>query len=202
MLSVEVQSDKRLIVSLSSNVSYLLIGKSKEDSKQSLLESYIMSPSVDKRRIGFVLTVLGNHTRAADSTTLTATFSVSAPGAEDQDVTVQTQLEPYPSCRHTQVEGIEATVVHTSTEMRLRMVAKDTDGFLVTKTNCKFSIELVYESTVAATNVTLAVVRNSSSPSEYYANILPDHILREGLYLVNVHMHQAWNDAEDRKSTV
>ena len=42
------------------------------------------------------------------------------------------------------------------------------------------------------------MVRNSSNPSEYHADILPQHIRREGVYRLIVLMYQAWNDVDDQ----
>ena len=81
-LSIEVQSDEQVNLSMSSDVPYLLLGKTTELSKQSLMELYEMSPSVDQKSVVFTLTILRDHMYAADSTILKAALSVSAPGAE------------------------------------------------------------------------------------------------------------------------
>ena len=199
-MSIQAQSDTQLNVTMFSSAVYMRISNVKEDGKQRLMVPYAMSTIKDTRTHDFVLAILGNDINAPDSTTPEAIFSVRAPGMEDRNVTVRVDLQPYPSCRHTNVgtEDITATVVHDQTGIRIRMIARDTDGFIVTKTLCEFTIELVYEGVLPASNVTLAVVRNSSNPSEYHADILPQNIRREGVYRLIVLMHQAWNDVDDR----
>ena len=198
-VSIQAQSDTQLNVTMPSSAPYMRISKAKEDGKQRLWVPYAMSTIEDTRTQDFVLTIIGSAINLSDSTIPEALFSVSATGAQDRNVKVRVDLQPYPSCRHTDVgtEGITATVVHDQAGMRIRMIARDTDSFIVTKTLCKFTVELVYEGVLPALNVTLAVLRNSSNPSEYYADILPRSIRREGVYRLIVLMHQAWND-DDR----
>ena len=182
---VEAQSEATFNATVTTNAPFVVI-----NGKQSFQQEYALSPAKPQRTNMFELTVLGSKTRWADTEDAKiALVKVEAPQgraaeAGAQTLKVHTTLAPYGSCKHTSVsiEGLQqAPIDHTKADIRLDVVAKDSDGFLISNTpfntplNTRIVPLLVYHSgSKLAEPVSLAssVVQDSKNKSRYTLVIL------------------------------
>ena len=122
----------------------------------------------------FVLTL--SASKQPDSAKPKGNILVSAAGAVAQSVAVSMNIEPYPSCQHTNVKLSGPSVAaHDTANISLEIIAIDTDGLPITETPCKVAANLVYDNRSSAE---LAIHRNGS---RYTADLPLALLQRKGM---------------------
>lgn len=195
-LAVIAQSEVSFNVTFHTPAAYLVV-----DSTGS--RQYEMSRRNSEKTKHFSLTVLGQYTNWSDSETKKAFVHVSALHATktgNEMTTVEISLAPYGSCQHTSVsiKGIDAPLTHLRAHVMLVMVAKDSDGLLISKTpfntqsNTRFNLSLVYK----GESTQLNIVRDALNGSQYSATVPLPNLRRQGTYQVKITMENAWDERE------
>ena len=144
----------------------------------------------------------GSRTKWSDALSRQAFVRVSY-GGKTKSLQVTVILQPYGSCQNTMVwiDGINQAADHLSANIRVHLVAKDTDNYLITTTpfntanNTYFKVLLGYPG--SSTRV-LDIVRDSTNGSLYSAAVPRAAIEREGAYELSVRMDRAWAGDESK----
>jgi hypothetical protein len=96
---------------------------------------------------------------------------------------VNVDVKPFGSCEHSNVTmtGMSnMTLLHDSTaDLKVQMVARDTDGHTIVRTACEFKVWLVHENSQPNE---LVVIRDGSDGSSYSATVPLGSLQREGTY--------------------
>ena len=191
---IEALGENTTIVAAQSNASFIEIKHPNS--------SVLLSASESRKEHTFTATIVGTDTPWDDSVNFNvATVEVTQKGAggtQKRTVSMNIQMKPHPSCKHSQMILSGPEFTHLASHAEVEIVPRDTDNLSITQTPFKFQLHLQYENEQTIRKAFTAFTTKTVPLAKMVH--LSGGLSRPGHYTVATELVAGWSDSDNSVS--